>query len=225
MLSVKLTDFGIARIIGSPRLTVEDGAVGTPNYLSPEQVEGAPAGPASDIYSLGLVLLECLSGTLAYPGSGFEAAVARLHRAPVLPVDLGPQWAGLLRAMTDRDPGARPDAVHVSAVLADLADLADLAEPAELTRPTADLTWPNRRSRLHVPAATMLLPALPRRRRLGTRGPWLGLAAALAGGIAAVAVVLSRTHDASAPAPVPTSYPSVSGQLGADLDKLEQVIP
>ena len=61
-LRPKLTDFGIARIMEDTRLTATGTMVGTAAYLSPEQARGADLGPASDIYSLGLVLIECLKG-------------------------------------------------------------------------------------------------------------------------------------------------------------------
>jgi eukaryotic-like serine/threonine-protein kinase len=57
----KLADFSIARAVDGPRLTEHGLAVGTPNYLSPEQVKGGEAGPASDVCALGLTLLECLT--------------------------------------------------------------------------------------------------------------------------------------------------------------------
>ncbi|MCZ2402562.1 serine/threonine protein kinase [Paenarthrobacter sp. Z7-10] len=113
----KLADFGIARIIEGTRLTVTGATVGTAGYLSPEQATGSAVGPASDIYSLGLVLLECLTGQTEYPGSAVEAAVARLHRSPRVPPDLGPEWVSLLSAMTAMEPQDRPPAADVSAGL------------------------------------------------------------------------------------------------------------
>ena len=66
-------------------MTATGTTVGTAAYLSPEQATGSALGPESDIYSLGLVLLECLTGTLEYPGASVELAVARLHRPPRIP--------------------------------------------------------------------------------------------------------------------------------------------
>ncbi|MDQ0028392.1 serine/threonine-protein kinase [Arthrobacter bambusae] len=109
----KLTDFGIARIVEGTRLTATGTMVGTAAYLSPEQATGSALGPASDIYSLGLLLLECLTGTLEYPGTSVESAVARLHRPPRVPEALGKRWVDLLTAMTSARPSDRPGALEV----------------------------------------------------------------------------------------------------------------
>jgi serine/threonine protein kinase len=116
-LRPKLTDFGIARIVDGTRLTATGTMVGTAAYLSPEQARGADMGPASDIYSLGLVLLECIKGSVEYPGSAVESAVARLHRAPVVPDGVPAEWAQLIRAMTALDPLDRPAAADLEGAL------------------------------------------------------------------------------------------------------------
>ncbi|WP_445156100.1 serine/threonine-protein kinase [Arthrobacter sp. Hor0625] len=116
-LRPKLTDFGIARIVDGTRLTATGTMVGTAAYLSPEQARGADMGPASDIYSLGLVLLECIKGSVEYPGSAVESAVARLHRAPAIPDHVPAEWAAVIRAMTALDPLDRPAAADVEAAL------------------------------------------------------------------------------------------------------------
>ncbi len=113
----KLTDFGIARIIEGTRLTATGTMVGTAAYLSPEQATGSALGPASDIYSLGLLLLECLTGKLEYPGTSVESAVARLHRPPRVPEALGTRWIELLTAMTSTQPSGRPGALEVEQTL------------------------------------------------------------------------------------------------------------
>src|SRR5581483_9511853 len=81
-VAAKLGDFGVARILDGTSVTAPGTTVGTANYLSPEQVRGEPVGPASDVYSLGLVLLEALTGRIAYGGLGVEAAIARLNQPP-----------------------------------------------------------------------------------------------------------------------------------------------
>ena len=105
---VRLTDFGIARLVDAARVTSTGMMVGTASYLAPEQVAGEPVGASADVYALGLVLLECLTGQREYAGSTVEVALARLHRAPQVPATLPAGWPGLLRAMTARDPAARP---------------------------------------------------------------------------------------------------------------------
>lgn len=116
-LRPKLTDFGIARIVDGTRLTTTGTMVGTAAYLSPEQARGADMGPASDIYSLGLVLLECIKGSVEYPGSAVESAVARLHRAPLVPNSVPTEWVELIRSMTALDPMDRPTASELENAL------------------------------------------------------------------------------------------------------------
>jgi serine/threonine protein kinase len=103
----KLADFGIARLIDSARVTAPAMAVGTAAYMAPEQVLGEDVTPAADIYSLGLVLLEMLTGSRAYDGPSREAAVARLVRPPSLPDDLPRGWRRLIQDMTGGDPSSR----------------------------------------------------------------------------------------------------------------------
>lgn len=77
---VKLADYGIARSLTDDPVTNTDDIFGTAPYLSPEQVAGNTIESASDVYSLGLVLLECLTGQREFPGPTAEAALARLPR-------------------------------------------------------------------------------------------------------------------------------------------------
>lgn len=119
-----LTDFGIALVTGAARLTASNEIIGTPAYLAPEQVSGTVVTPAVDVYALGLVLLECLTGEVEYPGDNrMEAALARLHRPPRIPAGLPRDVAGLLMAMTAPDPASRPTAAACADHLAALAEL------------------------------------------------------------------------------------------------------
>ncbi len=109
-----LADFGIARAAGTPSLTRTGQVVGSAPYLAPEHVEGKETGPPADVYALGLVLVECLTGRRCYTGGQVEAALSRLHRAPELPDDL-PEWLrDVLTAMTARHPARRPTAAAVA---------------------------------------------------------------------------------------------------------------
>lgn len=116
---VKVTDFGIAYAVGSAPLTGTGTLIGTPAYLAPERVEGRPATPASDLYSLGIVCWECLTG--APPFTGTQVEVAMAHSRGQLP-PLGPmvpaEVAALVTSLTARDPSARPASASDAARLA-----------------------------------------------------------------------------------------------------------
>ncbi|HVB05534.1 MAG TPA: serine/threonine-protein kinase [Acidimicrobiales bacterium] len=113
---VWLADFGVARLLDTTGLTATGHAIGTPAYLAPEQVEGSAVGPPADVYALGLVLYEALTGKRSFEGTPAEMAAARLYRGPQLD-DLAPEWRGLIGEMTARDATDRPQAALVSARL------------------------------------------------------------------------------------------------------------
>ncbi|MFJ4046422.1 protein kinase [Microbacterium sp. NPDC089987] len=112
--TAKLTDFGIAYHPDEARRTSPGIAIGTAAYMAPEQVRADPITPAADIYSLGLVLLESLTGEPAFPRTrDVQTALARLVSAPSIPDELGAEWAQLLRRMTHSEPDQRPTAAEV----------------------------------------------------------------------------------------------------------------
>ena len=106
-----LTDFGVAI---SPAHTARSSSSGTPHYMSPEAVCGEVPTAASDIYSLGLVTLECLTGTKAFPGPPLESMVARTLSEPRVPGTVRRRWSMALHAMTDPVPAGRPSAKQVA---------------------------------------------------------------------------------------------------------------
>ncbi len=115
---VFLADFGVARAGEADQtLTAPGRLTGTAAYLAPEQVEGDTTGPGCDVYALGLVLLEALTGVRAYRGTVLEQALARLWRQPEIPLSLGADRVRLLDAMTARDPARRPAAASVAGLL------------------------------------------------------------------------------------------------------------
>src|SRR5690606_36683965 len=82
----------------------ETNTTGTTAYLSPEQVLRDLVGPASDVYALGLVLLECFTRHIEFPGDPSASAVSRLKSDPIVPADLRSAWRSLLTTMLQRDP-------------------------------------------------------------------------------------------------------------------------
>ena len=132
---VKLADFGIAKLLGETVKHTQTGTViGTAAYLSPEQVQGQSVDGATDVYSLGLVLLEALTAVRAFPGPPTEAALARLHRTPDIPAELSPGWRDLLTDMLALDPATRPNADTVRQRLSVLADPDATVPPPVTTR-------------------------------------------------------------------------------------------
>ncbi|MBC8069969.1 MAG: protein kinase [Deltaproteobacteria bacterium] len=109
-----ITDFGIAcALSGDVRLTVDGGAwIGTPAYMSPEQLRGDALDPRSDIYALGVMLFELLTGELPFTGDGaLQIALARLSRPPIDPrtrIGIDDSLAELLLSCMALDPAARP---------------------------------------------------------------------------------------------------------------------
>jgi eukaryotic-like serine/threonine-protein kinase len=188
---VKLTDFGIARLMeanGEPGLTRTDMLVGSADYLSPEQADGGPIDARTDVYSLGIVLYECLTGRLPFPGEGFVAVAMRHCSEPLPdPRTLAPAVPGWLAATAQRaaakDPADRyPDAA------AFVAALLSHDEPER--------------------GATAMMSVIEgdteRHRRPGRRrAVWLAALVALAalGGIAAIVVLGPGGGDSAPPAP------------------------
>jgi eukaryotic-like serine/threonine-protein kinase len=110
----RLADFGIALLGDGARFTAGGCIVGTAAYLAPEQTTDGPVAPPSDVYSLGLVLLECLTGRREYTGDLLQVALARLTRPPDVPGWLPDRWRDLLVAMTALEPADRPTAGEVA---------------------------------------------------------------------------------------------------------------
>ena len=106
---IKITDFGIARAAGSVVHTRTGALTGTPAYLAPERFGGAPATPATDLYALGVVAYQCLTGQLPFTGDPLVVALAHVERdMPPLPGSVPADLAALVADLTRKDPRARP---------------------------------------------------------------------------------------------------------------------
>src|SRR4051812_16415199 len=117
---VRITDFGIARAADAVTLTRSGEVLGTPQYISPEQAEGLPATPASDVYALAVVAFECLAGHRPFQAESPVATALAHLRAPVpdLPERVPVALAAVVRRGMAKDPAERhPDgAVFAAAV-------------------------------------------------------------------------------------------------------------
>ena len=108
---LKVTDFGIARS-GTSQMTETGSIIGTAQYLSPEQAKGAPVTPASDIYSVGIVLYEMLTGTVPFTGdTPLEIAMKHLSTTPLPPSEkrheVPPELDAIVLRALAKDPEAR----------------------------------------------------------------------------------------------------------------------
>jgi serine/threonine-protein kinase len=120
---LKVTDFGIARS-GTSQMTETGSIIGTAQYLSPEQAKGAPVTPASDIYSVGIVLYEMLTGTVPFTGdTPLEIAMKHLSTTPLPPSEARPEVPHELDSIVLRALAKDPEDRYQSADEMD-ADLA-----------------------------------------------------------------------------------------------------
>jgi serine/threonine-protein kinase len=107
---LSVTDFGIAHAAGAAALTRTGQVVGTASYLSPEQASGRPVSPATDLYALGVVAYECLSGDRPFERDD-PVAVLLAHLQtppPPLPPDVPAPVAELVHRLLAKDPADRP---------------------------------------------------------------------------------------------------------------------
>ncbi|QNG50159.1 protein kinase [Pseudonocardia petroleophila] len=207
----RLADFGVAWAVDGATATTAGAVVGTAAYMSPEQVAGLEVGPATDVYALGLVLIEALTGRREYPGSAVESAVARLSRSPRVPGGLPVVLASAIGAMTRTDPAQRPGAAEVATLLSDTA--------ASTGGPGASA--PRSRSRRGLLAATACVLALGVAGADGTSAPSPPVAEGSAPTEAAIPPVTSMAPTGPATgrqdeaAPVARSVPEGTGPTEA----------
>ena len=210
--TVRITDFGIAYAIGSVPVTATGMVMGTPGYIAPERVSGGPAGPASDLYALGIVAYECLAGVPPFTGAALEVATA--HRncpLPPLPASVPAEVVAFVMTLTAKDPAWRPgSAAEVADRATRLRD--DLRAFQYATRPMpADpaLAVPLRTAAgPHIPGLLPpgpTAPGGPRRRRAVIGVAALVVAALVGLMLASMTGFASAQHPANGPSPAPSS--------------------
>ncbi|MDB1088657.1 serine/threonine-protein kinase [Streptomyces sp. ACA25] len=180
--SAVLTDFGIAAMAGSARVTATGSIVGSPEYLAPERIRGAPDHPSADLWSLGMLLYVLVEGySPLRRGTTLATLTAVLEEPLPPPVRSGP-LTPVLRALLVRDPVVRPDAERLDAMLAEAgAEARRVAAGPTVSVVAAVPPPPDRKS-----PAPPVPPAGPVRRP-GTRA----LVAALAGALLMVGGVIT----------------------------------
>ncbi len=206
--TVKLTDMGLARAFADAKATHAGAVTGTVQYLAPEQIRGEPADPRSDLYSLGIVTYELLTGRLPFEGET-PMAIAYKHLSDTVPppsgfADVGPDMDAFVAAAVDKDREMRPESATV--MRQDLEAIARaLPRARSLSAVVQDLpevVRPEASPAAAVAAVTATIPRTeeaPRRRRgrrfLGVLAIVL-LAAAAAWGVWTYA---DPAHDADPP--------------------------
>lgn len=187
---VKITDFGIAQAEGAAHMTRTGVLVGTGAYLAPERAAGTQAGPAADLYSLGVVAFVCLTGRRPFSGDPLSVIMAhQTQPLPPLPPEIPEPVMALVGELTAKDPGARP------------AGAAEVAARAERLRAEIGDIGPAR------PDLPPLAPAVV---STGTQPvPWGGVAVALPPGDGD----LWGTTGSAAGLP-PVAYASEAGESG-----------
>ncbi|WJV49338.1 serine/threonine-protein kinase [Streptomyces flavofungini] len=186
-----LTDFGVAALQGSTQLTATGELIGSPEYIAPERVRGTDEeGPASDLWSLGLVLYIAVEGVSPLRRATPLATLAAVLDEPVPPPVRSGPLSPVLEALLVRDPARRPDAARLDTMLAAVAD--DVAWQPTETAPRPPFTPPAPPpppgSRSHAHARPPLDPPPDTTRRTPLRGDARGRTPVI---VAAVAVALA----------------------------------
>ncbi|MFF9275168.1 serine/threonine-protein kinase [Streptomyces griseosporeus] len=177
---VVLTDFGIAQIEGETNLTDTGGFVGSPEYIAPERVLGQRPGPASDLWSLGVVLYAATEGVSPFRRSNTPATLQSvLNAVPAPPASAQGPLAEAINGLLQKDPARRPTAARVRALLEAAA------------HPPAPAPVP--------PTQAVAYADAPRRGFRPGRRTWLGLGAAVVA--AAVAGYLVVADPFAGPLP------------------------
>lgn len=125
-----LTDFGIARLEGTSGLTSTGLLVGSPGYLSPEQAQGGPATPASDIWSLGVTLYQAVEGRVPFHREAAVATLTAIVTEEVPPPRNAGPLAPVLAALLEKEPERRPGIAEAHRMLSEAAEHAGKAPAA-----------------------------------------------------------------------------------------------
>lgn len=221
---LKITDFGIARAADDAQITRTGAVMGTPQYLSPEQARGNPSTPASDVYSLGVVAFECLTGRRPFEAdSPVATALAHIQQpVPELPSDLPADLRAIVTRALAKEPNERyADGAELAAALRGADVPLAAGPPGPLPDETAVL--PSTAEQVAPPAAAAAAVPTPRLDRPAafegaavpppekSRRPWAAvLLVLLLVGAAVAAIVLLLGRDDGDP--VSSDNPTTSSE-------------
>ncbi len=178
--SIKVADFGIARALtASPSEETEKIVWGSPHYFSPEQAAGETLTPASDVYSIGVVLFELLTGQLPFSGSDYrELALAHFREEPPSILDLNPalppELDRIIRKVLSKEPSARyRTADQLGRILQKYREQGLQPTSAFVVKPSTEPTSPpsisSQPTQPSTPPPAPAAPISPRARLPGTR--------------------------------------------------------
>lgn len=223
----KLTDFGIARAVDSAGLTRTGEVMGTAQYLAPEQLMGRGATPASDLYSLGVVAHEMLTGERPYERESVVAtAMAHVNEAvPPLPSSTPASLSAVVMRLMAKDPADRPQtAREVVAMLTNpdaVAAAPRVVGPDPADQATRAMTTPVRRRSVattqgHPVMTNLDRPTASGARRVPTRRrgfpwAWFLAAAVIVGLLTAVVMMLLNGREDEPEGPVQTVTTTTDG--------------
>jgi serine/threonine-protein kinase len=203
---VKITDFGIARVADQVALTATGQVMGTVQYLAPEQATGKPATPSTDIYSLGIVAYEALTGKRPFTGeSQMVIAMAQINdKPPAMGEDIDKRVQDLVLACLAKKPNQRPGSA---------LDLSNRAKALRLQLEGVSATDVfNQDQTTTVRTRTLEQdPKTEPAEKLPVIWPWLaliGLLFAAAAGVM-IAIVFSLMSEQQTESPIPTFEPTV----------------
>jgi len=213
---VKLTDLGLARAFADAKNTRAGAVTGTVQYLAPEQIRGEPADPRSDLYSLGIVAYELLTGELPYTGET-PMAIAYQHLSDRVPApsssapEVGAELDGFVLSATDPDREMRPESA--AAMRTDLASFsASLPRGRSLGALVKDVPEVERPAATAEAVAATVTETIPRVQRTQRRRwrRWVAV-------VAAVAILATAAYGAWAYV-IPHTH-AVPNVVGTDVDQ------